>query len=102
MRLDEKCTPITIPEAEISTRKIEKEAKVSFLDIWQHFGTSPGAVARLETSIHEYLIVVGPWREVLKCQEMLIGTFAELSGLVASASTAVDALGVSALAATFI
>lgn len=65
MHLDEKSSPVTIPEAEISTRKIEKEAKVSFLDIWQHFGVSLGAVARLETSVHEYLIVVGPWTEVL-------------------------------------
>lgn len=60
MCLDEKSFSITIPEAETSTRKIEKEAEVSFLNIWQHFGMSLGALARLETSVHKYLVVVGP------------------------------------------
>lgn len=35
VHLDEKSSPVTIAETETSTRKIEKETKVSFLDIWR-------------------------------------------------------------------
>lgn len=52
VHLDEKSSPVTIAETETSTRKIEKETKVSFLDIW-HVPWGSGKVGNLRPRVFD-------------------------------------------------